>query len=126
MATRTPKTTRTCQDCQRPFEGGLDARYGPCCRWKQRGRRALRYGWTSDKDAFLRSRYDSRIRRRTHEIARALGWPVWVIKKRSQLLGIAQPWPATRRTRTAEETALLEQYTGQRHVNWIAKRLNRP
>ena len=51
---------------------------------------------------------------------------MWVIKKRVQLLGLAQPWPATRRTWTADEMALLEQYAGQRHVNVIAKCLKRP
>jgi len=74
----------------------------------------------------LPSRYDSRVRRRTHEIANALGWPVWAITKRAQVLGLAQPWPASRRNWTAEETALLEQYAGQRHVNWLAKRLKCP
>lgn len=118
--------THHCHACRTPFQGGPSARFGPCCRWKQRGRRTLKYEWNSAKDDFLRSRYDSRVRRRTHEIASALGWPVWVIKKRAQLLGLAQPWPATRRTWTTDDMALLEQYAGQRHVNWIAKRLKRP
>lgn len=93
---------------------------------RRRGGKPCLYEWTPSKDDFLRSRYDSRVRRRTHEIAHALGMPVWAIKRRAQILGLAQPWPATRRNWTAEEMTLLEQYAGQKHVTWLAKRLKRP
>lgn len=122
----TAVATRTCQDCQASFQGTIHARFGPCCRWTHRGRATLLYQWTDDKDTLLRTRYDSRIRNRTRDIATALGWPTWVIKKRAQTLGLAQPWPATRRTWTRDEEQFLDTHAGTRHVHWLATHLKRP
>lgn len=82
------------------------------------------YDWTSERDALVRSRYDSRVRGRAAEIARSLGWPVWVVKKRARelcLLGPRARWQDW----TSSEVAFLETHAGTRHVHWIAQKLKR-
>jgi len=119
-----PKREKPCQDCGKPFVGGPPARYGPCCRWKHRGR-VKKYSWTPERDQLLRDRYDSRIRNRAGEIAVELGWPGWAVKRRAQELGLSVSWPADRRDWTQEEEGFLLEHAGSRHVNWMAKKLKR-
>lgn len=118
-----PKSERPCQDCRTPFVGGPPARYCPACRWKHRGRKAEKYVWTPERDQVLRERYDGRVKGRAAELARLVGWPTWVIKKRAATLGLC--YAADRRDWTAEETAFLWEHGGHRHTHWIAKQLGR-
>jgi hypothetical protein len=83
------------------------------------------YVWTPERDAILRARYDGTVRNRSKEIARELGWPDWVVKKRAQHLGLSRPWPTTRRDWTEAELAFLAQWSGHRDSYWIAKQLRR-
>jgi hypothetical protein len=119
-----PKAPRRCADCGRRFIAGPYARWGPCCRWKRRGK-PPKYVWTPERDAVLRERYDSRVRGRAAEIGAVLGgWPGWVVKKRARQLGLAyprspwQPW-------TPAEERFLEEHAGTRHLWWMAQKLGR-
>jgi hypothetical protein len=123
MPAPVPKTDRTCGDCGRPFIGGPYAKTGPCCRWKHRGRPAKKYVWTPERDQVLRERYDGRVKGRSAELARIVGWPAWVIKKRAATLGLCHP--ADRKDWTAEEEAFLWEHGGSRLTHWIAKQLRR-
>lgn len=121
-----PKSERPCQDCREPFVAGPHARWCPNCRWKRRGRKPLKYPWTPERDRILRERYDSRVRGRADEIGQVFGWPGWVIKKRAQYLGLSQPtWNGDRQGWTEEEERFLTAHAGRRHINWMAKRLQR-
>lgn len=72
----------------------------------------------------MRRRYDSRVKGRVAEIASALGWPWWVIKKRAIQLGLATK-VMYRIDWTPEQIAMLEEWTGMRTSKWIAKALAR-
>lgn len=117
------KTTKACGDCGQPFEGGAFAQWGPCCRWKYRGRRRLKYVWTPERDQALRDRYHPREPGAIDALARDLGWPTWAIKKRATQLGLTQPFP--RKNWTHEEVEFLWQHAGTRTTHWIAKKLAR-
>lgn len=126
MTKPAPKTERTCSDCGEGFVAGPHARWCLNCRWKRRGRKPLKYCWTPERERILRDRYDSRIRGRAAEIAKVFGWPAWVVKKRAQFLGLSQPtWSGERRSWTEDEERFLLNHAGSRHVNWLAKKLNR-
>ncbi len=118
-----PKGERTCRDCCRPFTGTAAARFGPCCRWRHRGRTAKTYVWTSERDQVLRERYDGRVKGRAAELARAIGWPPWAIKKRAAALGLC--YAVDRKDWTPAETAFLWDHAGHRLSGWIAKQLGR-
>lgn len=111
-----------CADCRQTFSGKY-ASYCPRCRPKHRRAKAKKYLWTPERDAVLRNRYDSRVKGRAAEIAAALGWPGWVIKKRAQSLGLAAP--AHRRDWTDEEEKFLFDHAGERSDQWIARKLGR-
>ncbi len=119
-----PKRRVLCQDCRRPFLAGPYARWGPCCRWKYRGRRPKKYVWTPERDQVVRERYDGRVRRRAAEIGTALGWPAWAVKRRAAALGLTHP-PADRRDWTAQEEEFLREHAGSRLTHWIARQLDR-
>lgn len=125
MPTHYPKSRKPCQECGRPFVGGRPARFCLACRWQHRGRRPEKYPWTPELDQVLRDRYDSRVKGRAQEIATALGWPCWVIKKRAGRLGLSQPWPKDRRDWTGDEERFLLRHAGSRHVHWLARQLQR-
>lgn len=93
------------------------------CRYR-RQRKPPKYKWTPERDQRLRERYDSRVKGRGLEIAKSFGWPHWVIKKRSQMLGLARP-VENRRPWTPEEEAFLLEHTGRRSEEWIAVKLKR-
>ena len=117
-------TERTCGECGTPFVAA-HARYCDDCRWKHRGRRAAKYPWTPERDAYLRAHYDSRIRGRAGEIAAHFGgWPSWVVKKRAQTLGLATP-VTNRQDWSAAETQFLLAHVGRRTTHWIATQLRR-
>jgi len=118
-----PKSQRRCVDCGKPFMGGPTAKYGPECRWKHRGRKAKTYVWTPERDQAVRERYDGRVKGKAAELARMIGWPTWVIKKRAGVLGLT--YAQDRRDWTAPETAFLWEHVGTRSTHWIAKRLKR-
>jgi hypothetical protein len=120
-----PKSVKPCADCGKPFEGTAPARYCPECRWKHRGRYPVKYIWTPERDQVLLDRYDSRVKGRAAEIAAALGWPAWVVRKQASRLGLAHPWPADRRDWTPKEERFLLHHAGSRHVHWMAKQLGR-
>ena len=122
-----PKAATDCQDCGATFVGQVSPRprWCPVCRPDhQPGKRPL-YVWTPERDALLRERYDSRIRGRSTEIAQTLGGPAWAIKKRAGKLGLATPWPKSRKAWTVHEVAFLAQWSGRRDSGWIAKRIGR-
>jgi hypothetical protein len=118
-----PKTERPCRDCHRPFLGTAPARYCPACRWKHRGRKAKKYVWTPERDQVLRERYDGRKKGNAAALARAIGWPSWVIKKRASVLGLCHP--VERKDWTLEEATFLWDHGGTRTTHWIAKQLKR-
>jgi hypothetical protein len=117
------KVTRVCIDCQTVFLAGATSRFCPVCRWRHRGRKPKKYLWTLDRDRVLRERYDGKIRNRSVEIARAFGWPTWVIKKRAGILGLC--YPIDKHPWRSEEIDVLDEWTGRKTSNWIAKRLHR-
>lgn len=117
------KSERPCADCGKPFTGGPTARYGPECRWKHRGRKPKKYVWTPERDQVLRDRYDGRVKGKAAELARMIGWPDWVIKKRAAALGLC--YAADRKDWTREEAAFLWEHGGSRAARWIAKKLGR-
>lgn len=117
-----------CQDCGREFRCSADgvrrgapARWCPACRWKHRGRKAI-YPATPAADQILRERYSSR-RGVAAEIAAALRWPVWRVKRRAAELGLTTA-PSSRAW-TAEEEAFLETHAGERLIGWMARQLRR-
>jgi hypothetical protein len=103
---------------------GPYARWGPCCRWKHRGRQSKLYVWTPERDRVLRERYDGRVSGRAAEIGAALGWPAWAVKKRAATLGLTHA-PAERREWTAAEKRFLLEHAGSRLTPWIARQLRR-
>lgn len=121
---RGPITRRPCAGCGRPFGAGPYAKWGPCCRWRHRGRKPKKYLWTPERDQIVRDRYDSRVRGRAAEIGLSLAWPGWVVKKRARDLGLAFPRGAWQPWTPAEE-AFLESHAGTRHLHWMAKQLGR-
>lgn len=123
MGTWYPKTRKPCRDCGEPFLGGPPARWCPNCRWRHRGRLSKKYVWTPERDQLLRDRYDGKIKGRAAEIAGALGWPCWLIKKRAQALGLC--FPADRKDWTPAEAQFLMQYAGSRLTTWMARELRR-
>lgn len=116
---------RTCQDCGNSFEAGPWARWCPRCRPEHRRAKRHKYLLTDTVKQLLEERYDSKVRGRSHELARQLGWPVWAVKRTAQKLGLARPWPKDRRDWTAEEVDFLQEWTGRRSAHWIARRLGR-
>lgn len=130
---RPPAEWRTCADCPARFR--VKRRDSPSrrcarCRWKL-GRggwgrtRAPKYPNTPASDALIRDRYDGKRYGRAAEIAKALGWPCWAVKRRAQVLGLTHPWPKDRKDWTEAEIKFLLEWTGSRYVGWIAKKLGR-
>jgi len=83
----------------------------------------MKYLWTPERDQAVRDRYDGRVKGKAAELARMIGWPTWVIKKRAAVLGLT--YAQDRRDWTAEETSFLWEHAGTRITHWIAKRLRR-
>jgi hypothetical protein len=127
-----PKVSQVCQDCGAEFIGHAypAARFCAKCRpnhqgagaWRS-GKRQRRYVWSDEKDAYLRKRYDSRVKGRTYELAKTLGWPRWQIKARARALGLSTP--IRRQDFTAQEVTFIEEWTGTRSSHWIADQLKR-
>lgn len=117
--------TRTCGDCPTPLARPY-ARWCDNCRWKHRGKPAL-YEWTPERDQVLRDRYDSRVKGRAKEIARGLGFPAWVVKRRAGHLGLSRPKEEFLGGRgwTADEERFLFEHAGTRHARWMARKLGR-
>lgn len=86
-----------------------------------------RYEWTPDRDEVLRARYDSRIKGRAKDLARALGVPKWAVTKRAAELGLSSPRGEffDAREWTAEEDRKLIAWAGERSLRAIARRLGR-
>ena len=128
-----PPERRTCADCPRKFRvAGGDSKSVRCprCRFAQHrngwGRtRRRKYPNTKFSDELIRTRYDGRVYGRAAEIATALGWPGWAVKKRAAVLGATSPWPKHRRDWTDDEVKFIQEWTGVRFVGWIAKKLGR-
>jgi len=123
MPPAVPKTQRPCGDCGKPFLGGPYATWGPCCRWKHRGRKAKKYVWTPERDQVVRERYDGRKKGAAAALAAAIGWPAWVIKKRAATLGLTYSFD--RKNWTDQEMAFVWEHGGTRTTHWIAKQLGR-
>jgi len=119
---RQPKTEKPCRDCGLAFTAGPFAKWGLCCRWKHRGPKKRQF--TPEQDAVIRERYDSRVRGRASEVARAIGLPGWVVKRRAGELGLSHPRGVFKEW-SEEEIVFLEENVGVRHVHWIAQRLKR-
>lgn len=128
-----PPETRTCADCPRKFRvAGGDSKSIRCvrCRFNQH-----RNGWgttrrklypnTKFSDDLMRSRYDGKVYGRAAEIAKALNWPDWRVKRRAAEMGLTHPWPSERRDWDDAEVKFLQEWTGKRYVGWIAKKLGR-
>lgn len=121
---------RSCADCGLPISRPY-ARFCADCTYKpanRRGAKTKKYVWTPERDAILRQHYDSTVRGRVEQIARSLGWPKWVIRKRARVLGLGSPWPEGRSshvTWSEEQIRFLLEHTGSRTPRWIAKRLGR-
>lgn len=83
-----------------------------------------RYALTPERERFIRERYDSRVKGRAAEIARALSVPTWRVKRWAGDLALAIPIDKGREW-TPAEVAFLEQHVARRSTKWIAKRLGR-
>lgn len=118
-----PKIRKLCADCPRSFLGTAPARYCPDCRCKHRGRKALKYVWTAERDQVLRERYNGKVQGRAGEIAQDLGWPSWLIKKRAGQLGLC--YAVDRKDWTKSEERFLWNHAGRRTLHWMAKQLGR-
>lgn len=124
-----PKFSHQCRSCAEWFDAGIYSTECLKCRGQHASERmwtARRktYVWTSDRDDLVRRRYDSKVKGRVAEIARALGWPGWTIKKRAAQLGVATK-VMKRLEWTPAHVAALEEWTGARTSRWIAKFLTR-
>ncbi len=121
---RSPQT-RVCEEtaCRKAFAGRGPARWCPECRRSHRGRPALKYQWTPEKDAILRERYDGRWGT-APGIARQFGWPTGVIHARASDLGLTRLHLPKRRW-TKQEEAFLEEHAGARTVRSMARELGR-
>ncbi len=117
------KDTRQCKDCNGTFTCGPFAKWCPHCRWKQRAPKH-KYEWTPERDALMRHRYDSRVKGRVVEIAASLKFPKWAVTRRAQHLGLAHT--VDRKEWTAKEETFLIGYSGRRHLEWLARKLDRP
>jgi len=85
-----------------------------------------KYDWTPERDAYLREHYNSRVKGRAAVIAARFGFPTWLVKRRAGMLGVAAPKPADLgRVWSAEEIAIVEEWTGRRSVKWIVGALKR-
>ena len=118
-----PRITRTCEGCGRDYLCGRHSRWGPCCRWRHRGRKPKKYIWTPERDAYLKARYDGRVKFRAADVAAKLEWPTWQIKKRAAALGLC--YPADRRDWTKKEEGFLRWHAGTRTDHWMSKQLRR-
>ena len=117
-----------CERCGILFTATTSAaRFCLTCRYLNReGKsRKARYWRTPEREAALRARYDSLIRGRVGEIAKAFGWPRWAVSRWAAELGLTRPASATRRPWTEDEVALLEVETCRRTVGWLSRKLNR-
>ncbi len=126
VTTPAPKTRRRCPACGDDFVAGPYAKSCPSCRTKRRLEALLKqqkYVWTQEKDAFLRERYDGKVKGRAVKIAALWGWPDWAIRKRAVQLGLTT---LGRRDWTPKEVRFLEEHVGRRTIHWIAKQLERP
>lgn len=125
--TNHPHAMHVCARCGKPFDGLANPAPTRCPDCRYIGREWLRarkkYDWTEGRDQVLRDRYDGRVDGRAQEIAEALGFPCWAVKKRATLLGLTTPMD--RRDWTPEEEAQLLEWAGSRTVHWMAKQLGR-
>lgn len=119
--TRRLTSPRPCLDCSAPITLPL-ARYCDACRWRHRGKRAK---WVVDpaKEKILREGYYRNGRCRARFIAKAWGFPLWVVKREAARRGLARR--ADRRLWTPDEDAFLQEHAGVRHSNWIRVQLRR-
>lgn len=125
------KIEKPCENCGEPYVGLPVSRYGPCCRWRFRGRKAKKYVWTPEKDEYLRRAWEARPKksgkhgrfRDAVALASGWGWPGWVFHKRAAQLGLTEP--RERRDWTEEEERFLLLNAGSRHLHWLAKKLKR-
>ena len=117
------KDERQCRDCGGTFTAGPYARWCPDCRWKQRGRTG-KFLWTPERDDLMRRRYDSRVKGRVAEIATILQFPKWAVTRRAQLLDLAHT--VDRKEWMPKEEKFLLEYSGRRHLGWLARKLDRP
>jgi hypothetical protein len=113
---------RHCEDCGQPT-GKKWGRYCDAHRWKHRGKPST-YKLTPEREAFLRANYKPSVRGISHRCAKVLGVPKWRVCRWAAVLGLTGPTTKGANW-TPEEDAILEAHIGSRHLNWIAKRLNR-
>lgn len=113
---------RFCATCGIEFEA-KHAMFCSRCRFKNKKNRLKKYVWTPEKDEALRKHYDGKVKGRAAQIARALGWPTWVIKSRAQKLGLC--YPVDRKDWMDAEVKFLLDHAGDRSDKWIARKLNR-
>jgi len=83
----------------------------------------LRYPLTPERLAYLRAHYDSQAPGRAQQIARALGVPVWRVKRWAAVHGLATRLVHRHTDWTPDEIAFLEAHVGTKSVPWIAKHL---
>jgi len=121
MTWRAPITKRPCRDCGNEIEA-RHAKYCDECRWRHRIKPA-KYNWTPERDAWLRREWDGNDRGRAAQIAKAFGWPQWVLSKRARTLGLTRP--RYRKEWSSNETAFLTEHLGSRTTIWIARKLGR-
>ena len=114
---------RPCTDCGQGFEAKTKAaKFGPCCLWKYRRRRA-KYADTPATDAVIAKHYEGYARGRKRRAAIALGWPEWKVQRRAVQMGYALKM--ARQDWTRPEVAFLILHLGSRPVSWFEKKLKR-
>ncbi len=82
----------------------------------------MKYEWTSTRDQLLRDAYASKKTGRIRRVAHALGWPVWVVKRRANALELChkpqRPW-------TIADQRFLLDHAGRWPLARLARRLHR-
>ena len=118
---------KVCENCGGGFTAGKHAKYCSVCRSLHRRSKPRKWVLDGAAIALLRERYDGRVRNRTLEIARQLGWPKHAVRNAARSLGLFVPERSSlRQFWTSKEIAFLRQWAGLRNAYWIARKLKRP
>lgn len=122
---RRPISSRCCaqEGCGSVFEA-RHAKYCPKCRDDRKSIPSPRklYHWTPERDAVLLQHYDSRVKGRAVELAKRIGFPCWLVKRRAAHLGLTRLTTESRQPWTKVDEAILENWLGRRTLEQIRKR----
>lgn len=115
---------RFCRDCSAAIELPTAVLCAECRYAKRRKvcrENRIKYVWTPATDAVLRERYQPQVRGRVAELAKELGFPGWLVRRRAALLGLTRE--AKARAWTPAEVAFITQHASHRTAAWIARHM---